>query len=435
MSELVQYLRSRPFHPLLLQLRERYEGLGRIGGSVAVPPESVPPLAGFLGHPVGDNRVRLAEVDAALQRSRFACTLPEALAAYFGEPMVTRAEAAAAEQQRWQQVLAELAAEQQRWQQALAELAAAAPPAGSSPSLADRPDPLGWLTAEGTYLQREWRKRPVELAAAARLVGGALLRLPAPDEPLPVFANRLAGDPHALDRLAGRLWLRALAWLYPEAALAARSPAEQRLAWLAAAGLAADDVSSSVVVAGLIGEAGWLLSARAAGVALALPLRSIAEGQTYQGWRGVAFVVENPPVFSQLLDAMAGLPAAGRPTLICTSGQLSLAARRLLGRLVAGGTTLRYSGDFDAAGLGIARGCLQRYGDACRLWRLDPEDYRRALRHPAPAVESERLELLRSSFPQLVPPLLAGGAAYQEALVPALVADLLRFAADSAGGD
>ena len=171
MSELVQYLRSRPFHPLLLQLRERYEGLGRIGGSVAVPPESVPPLAGFLGHPVGDNRVRLAEVDAALQRSRFACTLPEALAAYFGEPMVTRAEAAAAEQQRWQQVLA--------------ELAAAAPPAGSSPSLADRPDPLGWLTAEGTYLQREWRKRPVELAAAAPQVRGAQRRLPAPGPPRP----------------------------------------------------------------------------------------------------------------------------------------------------------------------------------------------------------------------------------------------------------
>lgn len=369
-SDLVSYLRSRPFDRVLTAVRDRYVQKSGTNASVRVTSEEARALAGLLGRPVRGGRVRLDDLDAALQHSGFGCSLREALAAYFGEPLVTRAEAAAAAEAAWQPLWAGFCAL----------------------------DRTGWVSADAGYLRSQWRQRPEELPVAVRLVLRALAALPAPVEPLPVFAQRLAGDPHALDadRTAGRLLLRALGHLNPE--IAADSEAEQRSALLAAVGLATDDVSSTVLVAGLVGEGVLLQAARAAGVSLALPLRTLMGWDRAQGWGGTAFVVENPAVFSGLLDALADRPGSARPTLVCTSGQLSLAARRLLDMLVQGGTVLHYSGDRDAAGLAIARGLQRRYGAACRLWRMDAA---------------------------------AGGPVYQEALLPLLVSDLLAFAAST----
>lgn len=114
---------------------------------------------------------------------------------------------------------------------------------------------------------------------------------------------------------------------------------------------------------------------------------------------------------------------------MCTSGQVSLAATLLLDRLAEGGAEIRYGGDFDVPGLVIARGLLRRYGSLCRLWHMDPDDYRRAVRADSPLLrpaDRRRLGALEQDFPHLVAAMLAEGrVAYQEGLDAVLVADVL----------
>lgn len=416
------YFRQKPLERVLAGLRQRYEELGRVGGTLwlADPTRAeLEALRDFLGKPPrvagGQVRLALADFDRQLRASRFACGLPDLLGAYFGEDIETRPERREAEAAAWARFCRDMedaavraGGEAARWWQQ----------AALSPAI-----------------RREWRAGPAALASALKAVFAALADLPGPGgrvERLPVFAQRLTGDPHAFDpdRLAGRLLERALSHRAGVAGETGGSPAGRRAAALESAGLVRDDLSSAVLAAGIAGPDPVLAGAAAAGAALAFPLREVLRWPAVTVPHGVVFVVENPAVFGALLDALAPVPAPARPALVCTSGQVSLAARLLLDRLAEGGAEIRYGGDFDAPGLVIARGLLRRYGSACRLWRMDPADYRRAVRADSPllsAADRRRLAALSADFPDLVAAMLAEGrVAYQEGLEAALVADVLH---------
>jgi uncharacterized protein (TIGR02679 family) len=281
------------------------------------------------------------------------------------------------------------------------------------------------------YLRREWRSRGEEIHIAAAQALLALARLPAASEPLPLFANRVLRDPHALDsdELAGRLWYRALSWAFPEIATATASPAEERSALLAAVGLAIDDVSSQVLIAGAFFGNSLLDSSRELGLAVSLPLRTIMELDGASAWRHRVYVIENPAVFSILLDTMHHLLPQQRPALICTAGHLSLAARRLLDKLAIA-SEIFYSGDFDLGGLAIAAGLISKYGSAVTLWRMDPESYLQAGAFSTRSlnVNGRGIEKLKKHFPELVSLLLSKGPAYQESLGQLLINDVIEFA-------
>lgn len=406
------YLRQRPFGRVLALLRQRLIQLGRVGGKIRLPdptPEELKALRAFVDPALkcrgdGSLLLPLQQVEDALRASRFGCSLRAALEAYFGAPLTTRAEAQAQEDDAWQ-----------RFCLGMGQM-----------------EPPG-LDGFAAGYRSEWRQDSGALAGALALVFRAVHQLPGrlgAAERLPVFASRVAGDPHAFDagRLSGRLLVDALAELFPAAAAGVEGEAARRALLLAAGGLLRDDLSSTVLAAGLDGPDPVLAAARRRGAALAYPLRAVA------AWAALAapaqvYVVENPAVFGGLLDGLAGSrPPTRWPVLVCTSGQPAAAAIALLDRLVQGGARLLYSGDFDLGGLRIARGLLRRYGERCRPWRMDPEAYQQALTPGAPRWgprEREQLGALAADFPELVPALLAHGApAYQEALLPALLADL-----------
>jgi hypothetical protein len=88
---------------LLTQLREKYIHVGQVGGQVLLEnstPSERREIASFLGKPPyrdANIKIRLTDFDNALQRSGFACTLPELLSAFFPDsPLVTRPEQRAA---------------------------------------------------------------------------------------------------------------------------------------------------------------------------------------------------------------------------------------------------------------------------------------------------------------------------------------------------
>ena len=136
------------------------------------------------------------------------------------------------------------------------------------------------------------------------------------------------------------------------------------------------------------------------------------------------YVVENPAVFSQILDAFDDCP---QPPLLCTHGQFRLAALLLLDKLAEAGVCIRYSGDFDPEGLQMAQRLLQRYPGVARAWRYGLADYVKT--NPSQLLDAGRVRKLKQiTHPALtaVRDSIAGGgkAGYQEQLIPALIEDL-----------
>ena len=258
---------------------------------------------------------------------------------------------------------------------------------------------------------------------------------------LPVFAHEVTGDPHGFDpdRAQGRFLINALQFIrrlqdegYP---VHPSPPAEEINELLGYFGIIRDDLLNFITCAGILAfdETGspfgvWQ-SAWREGAVLNVPLRELIKTDTLapatcSGEEKAIFLVENSGVFSEIVDRFAGRPL---PPVVCTHGQAKLAALLLLDRLVAGGSTLYYSGDFDPEGLQMAQRMARRYGEALKLWRYDAGDYKSSISEVT--IPPERLKKLQSIDPPGLKPVeemlvSTGQAGYQEHLVHKLVADI-----------
>ncbi|MFF0191143.1 TIGR02679 family protein [Streptomyces sp. NPDC005244] len=205
-----------------------------------------------------------------------------------------------------------------------------------------------------------------------------LAELPAQAEPLPVFAARvLRGDSHALDdgtRLS-TLVLRALATLHDTGA--PESAGDRRALWTRA-GIADDDLSATVLIAGLrpVGEGPLARVARVcaeAGQAASLTLaqlRSPGEFTLASDPTPVVHAVENPSILALAVRRLG----PNCPPLVCTSGWPNSAAIQLLRLLGDQGAMIRYHGDFDGEGIRITAYLLDK--TPARPWRMTAADYR-----------------------------------------------------------
>ena len=383
--------------------------------------------------------VTLQELDRVfLEETRFAMPLVDVLAVHLGAPVITRADATAARDSAWTALCAAMRD---------AAIEGAARPAGgaiddsrATPTRVALPAAWAsaaslvesWLIADEAYLRnlavpaaravgapdpaRQQVSRDALLLVARALGGVESLRTHRAVMALPVFAQHVCGDPHGLDadRIAGRLFERALSLTIPDTGLTAPpANAEERELLFSAANLAVDELSSTVAVYHLLGEAPLLHGARAQDCVVTLPLATVNLLTSVGAHGQVVFVVENPAVFMGLLHAVRDTADVRRPTIVCTSGNLSLASRRLLDLLVRSGATIRYSGDFDQRGLAIARGLARRWPAAIVPWRMDVASYRLARGN----VLAELPETLDACI-------AAAGPAYQEAILPILVQDL-----------
>ncbi len=191
--------------------------------------------------------------------------------------------------------------------------------------------------------------------------------LPSPGEPMPVFAGRVLNDTHALDADSplSALVLRALG--------PSGRAAERRSTWRSV-GVLDDDLSSTVLVAG-VAATGDSVADRichvgaSVGQAVSLTLAAIRVGvPVLPGPRDV-FVVENPAILS-----MACTDLGHRiPPMVCVSGWPSGAAIELLVGIRSQGHALQYHGDLDGEGLRIAEHLRAETG--ARPWRMSTEDY------------------------------------------------------------
>lgn len=427
---------------LLELMREKYIEVGRVGGQVIVA-ESTPQqrreLASFLGKPpyVGETlKVRLRDVDIALQQSGFACSLLDVLQALAPhEQLVTRKEQRVAH-----------SIHQTSFHEALqALLTQIAPDSRAYQWLATGQHGIEWLYTRYKNLPQQEQEQQLQLL---RFVIHALSQLPDANFPerLALFAQRVSGNPHALDAgtTAGRLFLLALQDLASDTTQSLNSEGEllpvqpsqsriQEVHLYARFGLLVDTISSSVIAYNIHGatchngENDPLVEVVGQRVLL-LPLRQIHEWQSVVPAQKSIYVFENPQVFEEVVEQLPDQREV--PTLVCTSGWPSVAALLLLDLLLAQspGNTIYYSGDFDLKGLQIAAYLFDRYPERCILWHIDSDAYEIALQNGGIAVRTNELNLLDTLpnvFTTLVERIQERGMwAYQEGVTGLLSKDI-----------
>ncbi|MDI6813504.1 MAG: TIGR02679 family protein [Desulfitobacteriaceae bacterium] len=484
--EAIEYFRQNGFRRLLDSILKKYQGLGRLAGSVkltGLSPEEQEALSSLFRRDFRHKAsavIRLQGFAQALEETKFGdIAVLSVLEGIYGR-VLTYADALAEKEKTRLDFFAKLRDEY------TGETCRA------------------WLAAiearqEGTRgVQVAYEKDAVSLLAGMRRVLHALTELEKLGvncceryeryERLPVFARRVAKNPHAFDPgcETGKLFINALTVLRTlEKGSSLRSPADctvnlkmgaERALGTAAGGdssedidrdsatpatlsggevltelyyhfgLLRDDLWNFVTCSGLQareqsgGELGVWSSAVREGAVLNVPLREMVKvAEVYPGAlrSGIGlpngdgrvlsvFVVENPAVFSTLLDEADKIHLP-YPPLICTHGQFKLAALLLLDKLVAQGESIYYSGDFDPEGLLMAEALIQRYPGHVVPWRFSYKDYLSS--EPGSPISELRLrKLCKVKTPELIPAkeemLRRKKAGYQEGILALLWKDV-----------
>lgn len=390
----------------LERARKKFISYNGPNGTVKVNETEAVEVARIGCHVPPKKRVPLKEMDRAFRASSVGAGLREVLEAV-GGPLVTREEAERAEMEEWR-----------RFRSRILESALEAHASGH----AER-----WLSQDAAYLKQASRSSEAEWVFT---VIGALGELPRSGPPLPLayFATQTTGNAHTFDsdRPAGRMLLRALGAIVDGWEIRSSLDREDREDLLSQVGLLLDDLSSDVLVAGLVADVPYLKDAAVRGHPLTIPLFTIERLSDIRPVTGrTVFAVENPQVFRILLERSGRLSLDARPALLCTSGRPSLAARRLIGRMVAEGIQIRYSGDFDPDGIDIAFRLLERHPDHVELWRMGVEDHAFASEtgRAGPGLSEECVARV-AAHDQDLARALRRGTAHQEALVERLWEDL-----------
>ena len=281
-------------------------------------------------------------------------------------------------------------------------------------------------------LMKEFARDPGEAGILAQKVGMALSCLEEMDGEeslLAVFAARITGNPHYFDRgmTAGQLLTHAVCfWKHFEAPQSAYEWRE----CMQASGIVSDNIASLVHAFGVRLETAdgphpayeTFYHRKEPYVLTAENLRSITGAAASHN---KVYVVENEMVFLYLVEN-AGKQGTG---ILCTSGQLRVAALQLLDHLVKSGVDIYYSGDLDPAGMDIADRLWQRYGNRIHMWRMGREDYDRSIsaeqlshRQMAKLDRLKNAELCRTA--EIVRQKKRAG--YQENLLTQLLGDILE---------
>ncbi len=407
---------------------EKYTKLGRLGGTVylkRLSSEEQKSLGAFFKQDlIGEEEARFSmkQFVKILGQTRFAGLDPVSiLEAYAGKPLLTHQE-----KQRYFQE-----GKERVWE----ELMATFPYPHCKEWLEHiKNKGVGSGVAHGYY-----SKDPEGFKEDMRNVLKALSSLPEEKvniyERLPLFATRITGDPHGFDSSsrAGRLFLNALKFLKnPSGSISPSKPlcpTEYISQTLEEFNLIRDDLNNFVICTGFRGEGPGgrvLAAAQQEGAVLNLPLCEVVRlTACYPHSCKEAFVVENPAVFSTLINYYKG---SMMPPLLCSNGQFHLATLIFLQCLEEQGINIYYSGDFDPEGLQMAQNFLERFPGVGHLWRMDTETYQSfPQRILLPEHRLQKLKSISHLALQEVAAFLRASkkAVYQEQIIPLLQKDLL----------
>ncbi|MBL0389479.1 TIGR02679 family protein [Tumebacillus sp. ITR2] len=421
MREMVTLFSHPGFQRLVEAAERKWVSLGRFSGQVQVPnltdveSQKISGLLGTFFPPEATATIKLSALENKLLSSRWAVGLETLVPLVTGRPLISKKQRQGMKASSWDEFCESVhrsckREESAAWWNGIWKGSAAGSRAVRNSFDENREGTASWVS----LCVRALDELPCWLGITERL---------------PVFANRLSGDPHAFDadRIVGRWLYQALCTILE---LDAESAAEWKREVWQEAGVLLDEVSSFVTAVGLRtipGDAWEAFFSKAIAVRMPL-LLPLAFFQKKVGWeiRDRVFVVENPAVFETILDRWPD----GRelPVLVCTSGQPSVAALRLLDALWVQGAEIWYSGDFDSKGIEMACSLQKRYGDQFVAWRMGSAEYLSVERGVAIEMEymAAHLQMKVPWDDQLAEAMRARREkVFQESLVSLLLADLV----------
>lgn len=375
--ECAGYLKKNAAYSRCMQeLWKKWERYGRVTGCITLhktSEEERRAIGGIVGRAFMDETVKITfrEFEQGLQKTRFAAIdIKVVLEDYFGRSLYTNQEQKVQAQVEREEFLNTLF---QYFESGVKEASIA----------------LLWLRELKAHkkhgyqiLMKEFTRNAESAGTLAEHVGRALILLEKKEGEetlLAIFAAEVSGNPHYFDRgtTASQLLMHAVCfWKHLELPCNACEWRE----CMQAAGLVSDNIASMVHALGVQAET-------AEGLHPAYEFfrkrkePCVLTAENLKGITGVkaihqrVYVVENEMVFLHLAEHTKEQEV----TLLCTSGQMRVAAFLLLTHLVEGGAVIYYSGDLDPDGMGIADRLWQRYGEVIHLWRMSIEDYNRAI--------------------------------------------------------
>lgn len=446
----IKYFRHVGFQQMLTKIWKRYESLERVGGQVAVEQptaEECEAINSFFGwnYKAGQSiAISLEVFERELTESPFPNTILQLHSVLTGKVLLTKSEKRMLREQEWLQIFT-------RFEDGL----------GGESLHRSVMEWLGRLKlGEGQGYRTLLEQFKLGHGQAGYVLDIAVRALNAvlrderkmnigtfslPSIRLPVLAVQVCGDSHALDlsQPAGRLLLYALRErlagkqgglevedILEEGTEVSIDSLKIREIYRSA-GIADDDISSLVYT--------YIPEFNVAVKPAVWTLRQVEIMTEVPVCTGL-YVVENPAVFSTLLDISAewmmgtGTAMTSTPMLICTSGPASAAALRLIQRILersGEGCKLYYSGDYDVKGLAMGLVLSKRFEAHFVAWRFDLSTYMWGVENGmGPAFDdSEKTKLQRVVIPwepRLNTALIEHGhKLYQESFISLLALDWL----------
>lgn len=421
-EEDIAYFRENEGYRRIFEgIREKHYSLGRFGGTITlegVTKEERETLTSHLRrefYGMEDITFSVREFEASLVDTRFHIySLKEVLESYFGEPLTTRRESEERALRERYDFFKKLYNEYrgqagEKWLEAIIQ--------GEALGLKR----IMQLYNVNTDVSEQYIRCTCEALENLPYLEGKFKRLP-------VFASWITRDPHTFDMgtLGGTLLLDAICTTQ---GIGGYSSSEDKIEILYRVGILMDEVSNYVTLSGLIAYRNgrphpvWE-AAYNEKEPLQVPLMNIHSIDNVVSPRGEVFVVENPGVFSAIIDAFESYI----PPLICTYGQVKLASLLILDKLTEEGCRVYYSGDFDPEGIAIADRLYGRYGSSIIMWRYTTKDYRKALSENIISDRS-RFKPLANLKCEVLKPVAQemtriGKAGYQEIILDNLISDI-----------
>jgi len=400
------------FRKLFTQFKKKYYSFGSMRGTVSLKEfrdEEVEEIAGFLGvsklHLLRKGSLALKQFEEQLATSAFAhLSLVELVEAVLKEELQTKEQ----EQLKKQSVLKSFTAQLQT-------------------VLAGCPKWLQQIEKKEYDSRFIWQQQALILPEIQRVATAVANRLPKEQfERLPIFAQRITGNPHAFDvnTMAGKLLVHA-AYSLSNEKIPYPKTTEERVELLATLRIVQDDLWNFVTCQGLQGFVAeevhpvWQAAIDTKS-ALNMPMRELMLIDYVKPANGnQVWVVENSGVASTLMDANPAAP------IICTHGQLRMASWRLLD-LLGDNAEIYYSGDLDPEGIRIAEKITERYAGRVHLWHMNLKNYHMG---KSDILSEERLAKLQhvKILPEVVHQMRHDKqASYQEAWLLLMINDILR---------
>jgi uncharacterized protein (TIGR02679 family) len=420
----VNYFKSEPVYAKLFQqFKMKYESLGRMSGTIPLKGfsrDEVYTIAQFLGLRrdilVEKQKVSLKDFEKQLTVYQFeGITLKEVVETYFDCILISKKEV--------------------REQKILDKMNFFIEMRKRYPNLSEWLSYIERRSTETRWIHQIMDSDRAKFADLLKRLSQAMKKLPQTPVRLPVFAQQLVGNPHALDRneRLGRLFIHRLAlessFRKELSDVDMPQTSEEISELLLEYNLLRDDITNDITMVNILAktvtpekESFWNVACQTHTV-MNVPIRELLGVERFYSNDefNKVYIVENSGIFSSLLDEVPDIP------LICTHGQFKLAIWKCLD-LFDDSTVFYYAGDMDPEGIGIANKLIHRYGEQVQLWKMNVSDYEKSVSKDE-SLTSQRINKLKEiqhpTLKELKKKLLEiQSPAYQEALLDEMIEEV-----------